>query len=655
MQTSLSICLIIRDEGKNLCRCLSSVKNNAAEIIVIDTGSSDDSIAIAREFSNHVYSYQWTNDFSSARNFGLEKANGEWILVIDGDEELPGGCLDLLQEKIQVKEAEAYFINIKSDSDINLELQLIPDMQLRLFRNNPKYRFKGIVNEKIIDSIKESNPGAAIECLDNIFLIHHGYNDENHAIRLERKIQLLEQVYRQEENQQTRHFYLGCEYYRHHCFTQALEHFSENSNDYNSKLSYTPELISYYSICLYMLGRVSEAIGLIDQALEQLGDINEWYYLQGYFSKTQGDYLKAYEAFKKSLILKYQPLNKAGTCQYKYRIYYYLGGLAEYFMDKDEALSFYLESLKMNPYELDSLRRMVAILNPRLNPDYTIQALNRVFDLSDAALQLELAVIFYDEGAYRLALNCIELLQETGCLTEKAILIKSLCLLGSRQFLEAEEQLGLINQQDLYIAARQHLLIYYWFSDNDQKAAQCLQEITDAGADPELITILNMLSGRYQNKKKLTGDSKSYLYAKEIISLLVQFGDSSQTVKAFKNFESVLGKRPSPLLAELFYKWGEYDLALKEFGSLLEIDSQYAWALYYLGKIHWHQGNLNEAGSCLCQAIKLGLNTPKVRLEITRLRQEQAMAELNEYYLHCPADPKQENVISQLEQNLVDV
>lgn len=82
----LSLCMIVKNEEKVLERCLNSVKNIVNEIIIVDTGSSDQSKNIAKLFTNKIYDFEWCDDFSKARNFAASKASNEWILVLDADE-----------------------------------------------------------------------------------------------------------------------------------------------------------------------------------------------------------------------------------------------------------------------------------------------------------------------------------------------------------------------------------------------------------------------------------------------------------------------------------------------------------------------------------------------------------------------------------------
>lgn len=201
--TTLSICLIIKNEQNCLRRCLSSIKAIANEIIIVDTGSTDDSLWIAFEFGAQVFFYEWGNDFSAARNYSLDKASGEWILVLDGDEELDGKCLELIKERIRTPDTEAYLLTVNQSLKNQPELLAISSLQLRLFRNNKNYRYRGVIQEQILDSIFDHNPSAVIEIASNITILHHGYTEEDTASqdRLKRNVDLINQVLEEEREE----------------------------------------------------------------------------------------------------------------------------------------------------------------------------------------------------------------------------------------------------------------------------------------------------------------------------------------------------------------------------------------------------------------------------------------------------------------------
>ena len=85
---TLSLCMIVKNEEANLGRCLESVKGVADEIIIVDTGSTDRTVEIARQHGAKIVSHQWDDDFAVARNVSLRAATSDWILVLDADEAL---------------------------------------------------------------------------------------------------------------------------------------------------------------------------------------------------------------------------------------------------------------------------------------------------------------------------------------------------------------------------------------------------------------------------------------------------------------------------------------------------------------------------------------------------------------------------------------
>ncbi len=86
----LSAVMLMRDEEKNLPRCLDSIKGICDEIIIVDTGSEDNSIRIAKKYGAKIYKHPWEDDFSLHRNQSIGYATGDWVFVIDCDEELTG-------------------------------------------------------------------------------------------------------------------------------------------------------------------------------------------------------------------------------------------------------------------------------------------------------------------------------------------------------------------------------------------------------------------------------------------------------------------------------------------------------------------------------------------------------------------------------------
>ncbi|PET44572.1 glycosyltransferase family 2 protein, partial [Bacillus cereus] len=83
---TISLCMIVKNEEHTLARCLDSIANIPDEIIIIDTGSTDNTKKIAATYTKHIFDFQWCNDFSQARNYSFQQATQEYILWLDADD-----------------------------------------------------------------------------------------------------------------------------------------------------------------------------------------------------------------------------------------------------------------------------------------------------------------------------------------------------------------------------------------------------------------------------------------------------------------------------------------------------------------------------------------------------------------------------------------
>lgn len=170
----ISLCMIVKNEETTLPKCLGSVKNFVDEIVVLDTGSTDKTPEIARQFGAKVNYFTWNNNFSTARNQALKYVTGDWILVLDADETLTPEIIPLLKSVINKEE---YLV-------INLVRQEVGSTQSpyslvsRLFRNHPDIYFDRPYHALIDDSVttiltKETN--WQIGYLPGVAILHTGY------------------------------------------------------------------------------------------------------------------------------------------------------------------------------------------------------------------------------------------------------------------------------------------------------------------------------------------------------------------------------------------------------------------------------------------------------------------------------------------------
>ncbi len=167
----LTLSMIVRNEEKYLKECLESVKGIADEIVIIDTGSTDNTIKIAESYGASIFNFEWINDFSAARNFALSKSNGTWILYLDADERLDPKSIPELKRIISAPTKTGYFCTIKSvDREESRDNAML---YVRLFANSPEIRFAGKVHEQIVQSLTFNEYTLS----KSTIVIHHvGYN-----------------------------------------------------------------------------------------------------------------------------------------------------------------------------------------------------------------------------------------------------------------------------------------------------------------------------------------------------------------------------------------------------------------------------------------------------------------------------------------------
>ena len=155
----ISLCMIIKDEEKYIADCLNSAKVYCDEIIIVDTGSSDRSIDICQKYTSKIYNYKWNNDFSAARNFSIDKAGGDWILVLDADEILKISSAIELTEFLKKLPQNIFGLQFKiiNIAENNLKIDINPETVTRLFRNDSRINFARSIHESVNDSIQAIN------------------------------------------------------------------------------------------------------------------------------------------------------------------------------------------------------------------------------------------------------------------------------------------------------------------------------------------------------------------------------------------------------------------------------------------------------------------------------------------------------------------
>jgi len=171
---SVSLTMIVRNEEANLSACLESVRDLFDEIIVVDTGSTDKTIEIARSFGAKVVSFDWVDDFAAARNVTIEHASGDYLFWLDADETLDKENRDRLRTLLAgLRRKEAIYIMRQSSDLGGPSGSALLVEQVRLFPSGPKARWTGRLHEQILPAYWGS---AKIHWTD-VVITHNGFSD----------------------------------------------------------------------------------------------------------------------------------------------------------------------------------------------------------------------------------------------------------------------------------------------------------------------------------------------------------------------------------------------------------------------------------------------------------------------------------------------
>ncbi len=152
----LSLCMIVRNEERFLDGCLTSVKGVVDEMIIVDTGSTDNTLAIARIHGARISSFAWCDDFAAARNEALNRTTGDWVLYLDADERLAPDQDELVRSLITHEGVGAYLVTVGGEIQLQSGTFGHANAYPRLFRKTPGVQFEGEVHEQIGPSVERT-------------------------------------------------------------------------------------------------------------------------------------------------------------------------------------------------------------------------------------------------------------------------------------------------------------------------------------------------------------------------------------------------------------------------------------------------------------------------------------------------------------------
>ena len=299
---TLSLCMIVRDEQEMLPRCLAAIKDAVDEIVIVDTGSTDRTVEIARSFGARVIEQAWTGSFSDARNTSFDAATGDWVMYLDADEVLVQDDVDKLRAVTGRTWREAFYLVETNYTGEVGDGTALTHNALRVFRNRPEYRFEGRLHEQIAQHL----PAYAPERIEqtSVRIEHYGYLGSVRTARdkSQRNIELLRAQQAESAPTAFLHFNLGSEYAATGDGPAALAEFERSwamieTDPDGSAYEFAPTLVVRLVKALRVCGRPADAIARADDGLQRFPGFTDLVLEQAYASLALGRETAARELF----------------------------------------------------------------------------------------------------------------------------------------------------------------------------------------------------------------------------------------------------------------------------------------------------------------------------------------------------------------------
>ncbi|PAD30678.1 hypothetical protein CHH60_15060 [Paenibacillus sp. 7523-1] len=266
---TLSLVMIVKNEEKTLRRCLNSVQSLVDEIIIVDTGSTDDTIQIASEFTTEIFEYPWNQDFAAARNYALDQSASDWNLVLDADEFISNDCSAAIREFIQSGPAIGR-VKVKnqfeSQDGINTETSYIS----RIF---PKQcRYIGKIHEQIQSDLSR--------VIIDVEISHDGYLNQ---IKSTRNIPILLECIKEHQQDAYFHYQIAKEYRGLQEHNHAVAHLRLAYQFIDRRKTFAPQIVINYLYATIAAGTLEEGISVIEDNYEYLEESADFFFVAALF------------------------------------------------------------------------------------------------------------------------------------------------------------------------------------------------------------------------------------------------------------------------------------------------------------------------------------------------------------------------------------
>ncbi len=573
---TLSLCMIVKNEESFLRQCLESVKEVVDEMIIVDTGSTDATADIAREFGAELFHFEWTGDFSEARNESIRHATSDWILVLDADEAVSPQSVKNLRDLIEmpVSGLVGYQLRIRNlQSDTN-DVDAVEHYMMRLFPNQPELRFSG----KIHEQLGPVNPELSFERLatPDVLILHYGYTGQmmDSRDKYRRNIELIESSLAQDPENPFHWFNLGLTYRINHERDQSLAAL-EKAIALSQKLPALPMYIaacySYVASILIEKEEYQKARDFCEAAPEICRDHPDFWVNLGSLYNGLGEYDQAVEAFEHAMSMRSRAFmavvsDRAATT---WKPYAGIGNTYLMRNDLEKADFYFRRALKENAHNPEILLGLGRLALMREQPAQALSYFERL-EAHPQAVALRPTARF-DAARAQILLNDFDAAE---------ILLKD--LLNSPDLTES-----------LNLAVRSELSQLYLRQNRTYEAGQLLEGLTDSEALMQALARFYHLQGAHE----------------KLLGLFSELIEKTEAPRA-----SDYRQRGT-----VYLMLGQSEAARADFEQALFIDPQEAESMHNIGVLALQADELDQARLLFEKALTINPDLFESLLDLAKL------------------------------------
>ncbi|MDZ4722880.1 MAG: tetratricopeptide repeat protein [candidate division Zixibacteria bacterium] len=526
-RVTISACMIVKDEAELLADCLNSIREWVDEIIVVDTGSTDETVSISESFGAKVFHQEWEGNFSKHRNYSLEQATNEWVFIIDADERVVQDDVPKLVSLLQETQHSVISINVYNVYGKNEEtVNFLPS--IRLFRRKLNLRYEGIVHNML------QIPKSEIVLRADITIRHLGYDlsSEKMCKKALRSRALLEQQLKENPNNAFAHFN----------YAQLLRGEGEEYLESNA-----PRIIESASCAVQLTAKtLTEHRHIHLMALNQLA----WTYF------TLKDYSKSIDYCRRALALKPNYLDPLLL----------LGHAASHEARYAEASGHYLHYLEVQSSYQPALETddiIVAQVDSRVNAYYGLAV------IAELTGQPESAINYY-QHTLRIVPDFLDANGRLGAIlfsTGQIDQAEKLCLKQISYDNQAADSLIILGEINLSRQMYQQSHNYF------ERAVKAQPVNGDAYLS---LGVVSLLLNRQEESEQFFKEAVSLgIHAKTIeLKIAQQLFTSGRYLEAIKHYETLIALDPTggnlTDLGNCYFKLSRYDQAQWFFEKALQ-------------------------------------------------------------------------------------